>query len=103
MAEYIDKDTLIEDAKTWFVTPDNSPLYDDIMRMVMNRVKLIPAADVRENVKAEWKQVEDHSWAGKGKTVCSKCHYGYSWRMYFEVDRFNYCPNCGAKMEVQDG
>lgn len=38
---------------------------------------------------------------GKGSTsagyVCSEC-----WADYFRVDGMNYCPNCGAKMEVEE-
>ena len=63
----------------------------------------IPAVDAVEVRHGRWIQKEDKDWAGGGKTLCSKCKYGYSWKMYFEPENFNFCPNCGAKMEVQDG
>lgn len=43
-------------------------------------------------------------WIRKGMSincsVCKKC----SWSLCFEdtVRQFNYCPHCGAKMEVQE-
>ena len=67
------------------------------------RIEEIPAVDAVEVRHGRWIQKEDKDWAGGGKTLCSKCKYGYSWKMYFEPENFNFCPNCGAKMEVQDG
>lgn len=63
---------------------------------------LVPAADVRENVRGEWERVEGftgvEAFGFKETTVegwsCSICD--------FEIDvsekSFNYCPNCGADM-----
>ena len=47
--EYIDKEAVCEDAKTWFRT-SNTKLYNDCVQMVRDRVTALPAADVRENV-----------------------------------------------------
>ena len=54
----------------------------------------IPTADVRENVKGEWKREVLGSTGGYGTTVmyqCSACE-----RM--SISEYNYCPNCGARM-----
>ncbi len=56
----------------------------------------VDAVEVRHG---RWIQKEDKDWAGGGKTLCSKCKYGYSWQMYFEPESFKYCPNCGARMD----
>lgn len=50
--------------------------------------------------KGYWIHKETKSYAGGGATFCSECGYGYSDQYFFEVDRFNYCPNCGKKMKV---
>lgn len=50
-----------------------------------------------------WISKKSADWAGGSATFCSCCDYGYSWREFFEVENFNYCPNCGARMERNDG
>ena len=59
-----------------------------------NCLEQIPTADVRENVKGEWKREVLGSTGGYGTTVmyqCSTCE-----RM--SISEYNYCPNCGADM-----
>ena len=63
------------------------------------QVDAIPAADVRPVVKANWKHRKDSAWCGGGCTECSACGFGYSDEYYHEVEEFNFCPHCGAKME----
>ena len=58
---------------------------DDILGHVLHT---LPAADVRENVKARWIDMGDH-------LLCSGCgatHYG--------ADK-NFCPNCGANIREE--
>lgn len=51
-------------------------------------VNKIPAADVRKNVRGEWKQI------GNGDFYkCSICSCGAQYGHYA-----NFCPNCGAEM-----
>lgn len=48
----------------------------------------------------EWDELEDRN-ERKYSHCCSVCH-----RFNIaegEIELYNYCPNCGAKMEVQDG
>ena len=66
----------------------------------VNRLRLIPAADVRPVVHGEWKHKVTSSYAGGGATFCSVCGYGYSDGAFFEVEDFDYCPHCGATMKV---
>ena len=49
--------------------------------------------------KGKWEEKQDNEWAGGGAWVCSECGYGYAFGAYHEADEFNYCPNCGAKMD----
>ena len=71
-------------------------------RCVIDTLKELPSADVRENVEGEW--IDDDM--AIGLVICSKCrNKGYKnrnrwWRSYAE-DTFKFCPNCGAKMEVE--
>lgn len=54
-------------------------------------LKLLPSADVAPVVHSEW--IYHMSYG-----VCKKCGYEYEWK---GTDAKNYCPNCGAKMDVQ--
>ena len=47
-------------------------------------------------VHGRWEEADD----GDG-VVCSVCREDFC-NIYLEVDRFNYCPNCGAKMDLSE-
>lgn len=52
------------------------------------------AADVRENVKGEWKAIIVNETFAECK--CTNCgaveYFNHGWK------KFNFCPNCGADM-----
>lgn len=63
----------------------------------------IPSADVRENVRGEWKHETKHYKDDEQEfyyieTTCSNCGINASkpWQ------QTNYCWNCGADMRAQD-
>lgn len=67
----------------------------DVMKVFLNamyRIDKIPTADVRENAKGKWIQ-DKHEMAGYGYFDCSVCGADF-----YEIDGFNFCPNCGAQM-----
>lgn len=49
------------------------------------RIRDIPSADVRENVRGEWLSMFGHN-------VCNKCGFK------IDIVPTNFCPNCGADM-----
>lgn len=51
-------------------------------------IETIPTADVVEVKHGKWKK-------GGNEKTCSVCKFIY----YSNNDDFNYCPNCGAKMD----
>ena len=55
-----------------------------------------PAADVAEVVHGRWIDGAEDFTCGNHNTECSICHCYVSWDGCDED--FNYCPNCGAKM-----
>lgn len=59
-------------------------------------IKTAPAADVAPVVHGEWVDTPDGT-----ATICSYCKADWN---VFDNDtyRFNYCPNCGAKMDLED-
>ena len=87
MSRYIDTDKLvnaIESAQQIGFGVLETQLVKDLIREQ-------PTADVRENIKGEWIAHQD------GKYHCSRCDdvapKGYRW---------NYCPNCGARMKEKE-
>ena len=98
MAEYIEKEALC----TWCL--ETGPSYCD--QCVMSRDG-IPAADVRENVRAEW--VNREVFTAKGhvdmlqSAFCPNCKRYHTTPYSYYFTDYAFCPNCGAKMEAQDG
>lgn len=90
MPDYIEREKalkLIESAETWGWS--NNTLYDEM--------KNLPAADVAPVVHAKWAEVmfRDRFNARYWEYLCSSCNR-YANREY------DYCPNCGAKMDLEE-
>lgn len=85
MVEYIEREVSIVRAC--------KAIQDDFIAFdVKEAIKAIPAADVREVVHGKWTRI-NYQPCGHDYQ-CSEC--------YDLNDRAsNYCPNCGAKMEVE--
>jgi hypothetical protein len=78
MARYIDADKVLQEL------PDDLPYKASVKRVLIQA----PTADVVEVKHGEWKENKiEYMLYG-----CSNCDC----RVDYE---FNYCPNCGAKME----
>lgn len=52
-----------------------------------------PTIDAVPVVHGRWREADDGDGA-----VCSVCGEDFC-NIYLEVDRFKYCPNCGARMD----
>ena len=94
MSRYIDADALDDTVlrlnnQGWGIT--------NIDYKRMDRVLFeIPTADVRENVRGEWVEVDDALVKG----YCSQC----GWEAHYyedDVVGMNFCPNCGADCRVE--
>lgn len=82
MAEYIDREALLR------MLPDDLPYKASVKRVLMQA----PTADVVEVRHGEWQDAFDDI------QKCSVCnHMCYYPRMY----GYNFCPNCGAKMDSE--
>ncbi len=110
MAEYIDKEKLLEDIErsvVFTVRPDKPSSINAELRganKIIDRIRCAPAVDMVEVRHGEWVVSRtDFGWDGSEFPTHCKCilcgrevPYQY---------RDNYCPNCGAKMDggVNDG
>ena len=97
MAEYIDREALfekvLEEHRFVFRIEDllnNEIVYQTVYRDFTGFIKSIPAADVAEVRHGTWTE------CGLRNPQCSLCR-GYN------IEKSNYCPNCGAKMDGKDG
>ena len=85
MAEYIDRNELIENLKKFA-----SEHFNDLIKMLIEKQ---PTADVMEvkHGKWIWKELYGSIWS---TLVCSECEESEG-----ANKNFDYCPHCGAKMD----
>ena len=89
MAEYIERETAIE----------SLPVAWD---SAVNALRNAPAADVAPVVHGCWIMQED--WGMDTYYTCSACKEDFVTADGTPTDNlWNYCPNCGAKMDGGDG
>ena len=68
---------------------------DPILKACMHNVlDGVPAVDAAPVVHGQW--IETPSFAPEYE--CSECGQSYEW---WEVSEAHYCPNCGAKMDLE--
>lgn len=92
MAEYIDKNFLMESLNKL-----SAGQYE--LRTIKLLVALHPTADVVEVKHGKWFLLDDCSNAGVYCSVCRKKVYREKYANQKLLSK--YCPNCGAKMEVE--
>lgn len=84
MSEYIEREALMRNLKH-FAPEQLTPLIESLIQKQ-------PAADVAEVRHGKWNK------NGNGRD-CQICGFKY----YANGGFFNYCPNCGAKMDGKGG
>lgn len=83
MAEYIERGSAMRTAH--ILRPEDKEL--------MSAISIIPAADVAPVRHGRW--IEDHDYL-----KCPECGVMVKWDFtFFDIGDWNYCPNCGAKMD----
>ena len=74
---------------------DTAPRITPSTKSVLKKIiRSAPVADVEPVVHGSW--VPFHSQAAGNIWYCSACEIGFAARM-------KYCPNCGAKMDLEAG
>ena len=86
MAKYIDAEALINELQS------HGAICDFGVFLMGEQ----PAADVQEVKHGQWE--EERLVSGEIKYTCSKCGQVFQG----ESLDFNYCPNCGAKMDGKE-
>lgn len=98
MAEYIERSVAIAKLTALEVTEPNATMAD-AKRVLAD----IPAADVAPVVHGRWEDSIDE-WLGTDVYTCSKCRESYVLVEGTPKENlWHYCPNCGAKMDIEGG
>ena len=91
MDEYIKREALYEKAYWHGEHPDvGNPFPDGVDAIDIEDVDAIPPADVAPVRYGKWLHRKN------GVAYCSECEVDTV------EDETNYCPNCGAKMDLED-
>ena len=101
MPRYIDADALRERMyHEAFETDSKDQRWDSgcwiRYKMFERNIEAIPTADVVEVKRGTW--IDD--WE-MGCSECSVCSDSYLWEDFKGVSEWNFCPNCGAKMDKE--
>jgi hypothetical protein len=93
----IDEKALIEEAKTGGWDTDINEL-----KMIL---KYVPTIDAVPVVRGEWKQGKEFPSYPRVPFIgdayyCSNCENDAYWDTDYGQQLFDFCPNCGAKMEA---
>ena len=101
MTDYISRSDALNFDMSVECEPDELSAVMEGMARVMDYIKQIPAADVVEVVHGEWKPCSHYDSDTHMICECSVC--GDTVWVYYNSEReWNYCPNCGAKMDGGD-
>lgn len=89
MPEYVEREDVIDLITRRYENPE----------ICTQEINSIPAADVAPVVHGRWLQKKHKIFGNVYDYVCSECGCDYA------LAEYNYCPNCGAKMDggVDDG
>ena len=107
MARLIDAELLLDDMKKELEKASEEDLTsDEAMVIITSAIALKdfvtrqPTVDAVEVVHGEWEVCED-DWNEEVTYKCSNCGDELVTLCGFEID-WNYCPNCGAKMDGEE-
>lgn len=96
MARLIDADALME----LYEMGDELKNYEKVLPVplpvIQQNIKDMPTIDAEPVKHGRWERLPDNEeWA-----YCSQCHCCWEWEIINNCN-VRYCPNCGAKMEVE--
>lgn len=98
MAEYIERQAAINKIRY------RERTYGCVRNTYSNVIKNLPAADVAPVVHGYWKPIYPDKILGRQNRAkyyeCSVCGGTLSDEVYSHGLDFNFCPNCGAKMDM---
>lgn len=93
MAEYIKREELMEFPirRNHYDRKNGNKHFINGIETVLEYAENLPAADVAPVRHGQWIDAREYC----GDYLCSNCEALYG------TNKFNYCPNCGAKMDLE--
>lgn len=84
------------------IPPEWDGMYiQDLNGRIREAIEQLPSAQPER--KGQWIECDHEKWViGVHALRCSECNGGYHLNNEMTIYYWNYCPNCGAKMEVED-
>lgn len=104
MSDYINRDELLKirpfTVCGGWICRDYDEGFLDCADKAREAIKNLPAADVAEVKHGKW-QLDEAASCGHTEYIytCSVCRNCEAWG---EAEKTRYCPNCGAKMDLED-
>ena len=97
MDEYIEREALLKFIENGINNPDRKEAFGYDAVEILEKVQYMPAADVAPVRHGRWVEKEKYTFGIMYD--CSLCED----RILDNGHPWNYCPNCGAKMDGGDG
>lgn len=98
MAEYIERGALMQFPirRDHYDRKNGNKHFINGIESVLEYAENLPAADVAPVVHGRW--IEDHDYL-----KCPECGIMVKQDFtFFDIGDWNYCPNCGAKMDLEE-
>lgn len=96
MTEYIEREQLLYEFREIMPDVGVNKLADELYNIAFN----VPAADVAPVKHGKWVEYPRPHYF-----KCSVCKYTVPYRKAYEHNgekEYNFCPHCGAKMDLED-
>lgn len=98
MSDLISRQTAIEELReAYWNKVIQSAIVDAVTDWAIRKIKGLPTIDAVPVKHGAWVDVMNEEWCTFDECKCSECgvveYFNKGWKKY------NYCPNCGAKMD----
>ena len=102
MAEYIEREALLKAVSAWRVLVKDlyDCGYDDCITAMEDTISDAPAADVEPVRRGVWELDYDRNFHRCSNCKESSIRYTDEWGYEIDEELTNFCPECGAKLDV---
>lgn len=104
MAEYISREDILDIASQYCTDDDGSCSKADVdLREMLDEIEALPSADVQPVKHGRWINIYEYCEALDLRPSGLETYYWCSECDKAEKKTSDFCPNCGARMDLKDG